>query len=142
MVGPPRKAGFLKLHGVPVGASVDGYLGDFEGLVEVKCPKSATHLKYLLADGAPKEYLPQITHQLWVSGAAWCDFVSYDRRFPPALQLLIVRVQRRDVDIAAHALAIGAFLAEVDRDVSVCRKRCDGSDDPALPMPLPLFVPQ
>ena len=63
-----------------VGCSPDGLVGD-DGLVEIKCPSSKRHLEYLTSCECPKDYLPQVQFQLWVTGRAWCDFVSYDPRF-------------------------------------------------------------
>jgi hypothetical protein len=113
-----RQSGFLKMPDLPVGASLDGHVGDYEGIIEVKCPQLHTHYDYIVS-GPPPEYLAQITHQLFVTGAAWCDFVSYDDRYPPAYRLLIVRVLRAAVDVAAYERALRTFLAEVDRDRTV-----------------------
>ncbi len=112
-----RKIGFLRHTDYRAGASPDGVIGDFEGLLELKCPKSATHLKYLRAGGVPADYLPQLTHQLWISGAAWVDFVSYDPRFPESMQVFIARLSAADAPIEDYAKKALAFLAEVDAEV-------------------------
>lgn len=112
-----QRSGFLAHDGLLAGCSLDGHVGDFAGILECKCPKSATHLKYLRAGAVPAEYLPQITHNLWITGAEWCDFVSFDDRFPPRLQTFLVRVRRADVDLKAYETKALAFLAEVDREV-------------------------
>lgn len=78
-----QEAGFAYLPDVAAGCSVDGFVGD--GIFEAKCPKSATHIKYLMADKLPAEYVPQVTHNLWVTGAAFADFVSFDPRMPEDL---------------------------------------------------------
>jgi hypothetical protein len=112
-----RRTGFLAADGLMVGCSLDGDVDDFAGIVELKCPKSATHLRYLKAGGkAPAEHLGQITHNLWVSGAAWCDFASFDDRYPAHLQLVVIRVNRGDVDIDGYATKAQAFLDEVDAE--------------------------
>lgn len=116
-----QRTGFLAHLTYPAGCSLDGHVGDFEGLLEVKCPKSATHLGYLRSTGVPAAYLPQVTHNLWVTGAAWCDFLSFDDRFPFPLQTFLARVYRKDVDLAAYEAKALAFLAEVDVDVSAVR---------------------
>lgn len=115
------RTGFLAHNTLPVGCSLDGHVGAFEGLVEVKCPKSATHLSYLRAGKVPAAYVPQITHNLWVTGAAWCDFLSFDDRFPPHLQTFLVRHQRNEQEIAAYALAAALFLNEVSEEVEAVR---------------------
>lgn len=115
------RSGFLAHNSLAVGCSLDGHIGDFAGILEVKCPKSATHLKYLKAKTVPAEYLPQITHNLWVSGAAWCDFLSFDDRFPPPLQTCLIRAERNDQEIASYALAAALFLSEVEAEVEAVR---------------------
>lgn len=111
------RVGFLCHTELMAGASPDGVIGDFDGLIELKCPKSATHLKYLKAGGVPADYLPQVLHQLWITGAAYVDFVSYDPRFPEPLQLFVARLERADAPIADYEAKALAFLAEVERDV-------------------------
>lgn len=115
-----RSVGFLEHPELPAGCSPDGLIGD-DGLLELKCPKSATHFSYLRSRKVPTEYLRQITHHLWISGRQWADFVSYDDRFPAALQVLIVRVTRTDVDVTAYELAARLFLSEVEKEVEAVR---------------------
>ncbi len=113
-----NRVGFIAHDVLEAGCSPDGEIGGFVGLVELKCPKSATHLKYLRTGAAPSDYLPQITHNLWVTGAQWCDFVSFDDRFPPALQLFLVRVDRNETEIAAYEVIVRAFLTEVEKELA------------------------
>lgn len=116
-------SGFCEHDELMAGCSLDGQVQDFAGIVELKCPKSATHLSYLKAGKAPADYLPQITHNLWITGAAWCDFVSFDDRFPAALQLVRYRVMREDVDLQAYELAARLFLGEVAAEVETLQAR-------------------
>jgi hypothetical protein len=116
-----RRTGFLAHDTLAIGCSLDGHVGDFEGVLEVKCPKSATHLTYLRGTGAPAQYLPQIMHNLWVTGAAWCDFLSFDDRFPRGMHTFLARVKREDVDLAGYVDKASAFLAEVDTEVDAMR---------------------
>lgn len=111
-----RPVGFLAHDTLAAGCSPDGEIDGFRGTLELKCPKSATHLKYLRSRKVPSDYLAQITHALWITGAEWCDFVSFDDRFPAALRLFRVRVERSSVDLVAYELAVVLFLAEVDRE--------------------------
>lgn len=80
------------------GASPDGLVGD-DGLIEIKCPETTTHLNTLLTGEVPSEYLPQITWQMACTERDWCDFISFDPRVPENLQIKIIRVLRADVDI-------------------------------------------
>lgn len=120
-----ERTGFLAHDSLPIGCSLDGHVGDFAGILEVKCPKSATHLRYLRHGGVPADYLPQIMHNLWVSGAAWADFLSFDDRFPPPLQTFLVRVQRTALDLASYEAKARTFLAEVDREVAAIATMTD-----------------
>jgi putative phage-type endonuclease len=122
-----QTTGFLSRADLLVGCSVDGHVGDWDGIVEIKCPKSATHLRYLTEGAVPADYLPQITHNLWVSGADWCDFLSWDDRFPADMQVFYERVTRAYVDIAAYEQAARAFLAEVDEQYAALVRRKEGA---------------
>ena len=101
------------------GASPDGIVGD--GLVEIKCPNSATHWEYFKAKEAPKKYFIQMQAQMSCTGAKWCDFVSFDPRMPERSQLLIVRVQRDNEFIAEMEAEIKQFLDEVEVEVNLMK---------------------
>jgi hypothetical protein len=116
-----QRTGFISHASLMVGCSLDGHVGDFEGITEFKAPKSATHLKYLRGGILPIDYLPQVRHNLWVTGAKWCDFMSYDPRFPAHLQTFLVRVEASTLDMAAYQRAVETFLAEVDAEVEAVR---------------------
>lgn len=109
-----RCTGFLRHNEHMAGSSLDGDIDDFTGILEVKCPKTVTHIGYLQDRKLPNEYVPQITHNLWVSGAEWADFVSFDDRLGPGLDYFCVRVYRADVDIAGHEREVLKFLREVE----------------------------
>jgi hypothetical protein len=112
-----ERVGFLSHAEHMAGCSPDGYVGKFEGLVSLKCPKSATHLRYLRGGIMPQEYVPQMHHELWISGAKFYDFLSFDDRFPVELQVFYVRVPRNDANIAAYKRMALAFLNEVETEV-------------------------
>lgn len=116
-----RATGFLAHTRYAAGCSLDGHVGDFDGIVEIKCPKTATHIGYLRGGVVPEQYLPQITHNLWITGARWCDFISFDDRLPEHLQLFIKRVERDEQAIAAYAELALAFLVEVQAEVQSLR---------------------
>lgn len=107
------KTGFWLHPDVPwVGVSPDRLVGD--GLVEIKCPNTTTHLDYLFNGTVPAEYVKQIQMQLWVTRKAWCDFVSFDPRLPPRNQLLIVRAERDNKLIAQMQEEVAKFLVEIE----------------------------
>ena len=95
------------------GASPDGLVGD-DGLIEIKCPNSATHIRTLRSRKQAGEYVTQMAWQMACTGRAWCDFVSYDPRMPDGLDLFVVRVHRDDAMIAMLETEVEAFLGEVD----------------------------
>jgi hypothetical protein len=131
------ECGFLADNDSQIGVSLDGYIGDFEGLVECKSPKEATHLETLTQyrawvaqrdsaateaarapfDAIGEDYMWQIIHALYCTGASWCDYVSYHPAFPEAARLVIIRVMREDCDLAGYEVLVREFLAEVDAEV-------------------------
>ena len=112
-----QECGFCQHPTLEAGCSLDGYVGDFNRIVSFKCPKSATHLRYLRASVMPVEYVPQMLMELWITGAAFYDFVSYDPRFPEPLQLFRVRVLRNEAAVADFQAKAIAFLDEVQREL-------------------------
>lgn len=96
-----------------LGVSPDGLVGD-DGLVEIKCPNTTTHLDYIFDDKVPTDYYKQIQGQLWVTGRDWCDFVSYDPRLPEKNQLFIKRCPRDEELIATMELEVREFLMEIE----------------------------
>lgn len=105
--------GFVEARELLVGTSPDGLIGE-DGLLSVKCPKTATHVRYLREGGEPAEHAAQNTHELWLTGRAWLDFVSFDPRLPERLQLFQVRVTRTPAELAAYEQKAKAFLDEVE----------------------------
>ena len=93
------------------GCSPDGIVGD--GLIEIKCPNTATHIETVLENKAPSKYIPQMQCQMAVTGAKWCDFVSFDPRVPEDLQLFVVRVERDQEYIDSMEVEVKQFLSEV-----------------------------
>lgn len=95
------------------GASPDGLVGE-DGLLEIKCPNTATHIEYLLAQEVPAEYKPQMAWQMACTGRKWCDFVSYDPRMPTKHQFFCVRYERDDKYIAELEAEVVKFLSELE----------------------------
>jgi len=103
------------------GASPDG-LADTAGLVEIKCPNTATHIDTLLGASVPAKYITQIQWQLACTGREWCDFVSFDPRMPERMQLFIQRVDRDTDRIAELESEVRAFLTEIDQKIGALYK--------------------
>jgi len=103
------------------GASPDGLVGE-DGLVEIKCPNTATHIDTLLTQTVPGKYITQMQFQMACTGRQWCDFVSFDPRMPTKAQLFVKRVQRDDGFIKEMESEITKFLAEVTAKVEQLNK--------------------
>lgn len=110
--------GFVAHDELLAGCSPDGVIGNFEGLLEVKCRKSANHLEFLKSRRIPLEAQQQMLHQLWITGATWCDYVSFDDRFPSGTQLIVGRFAPHDGEIPVYEEAARAFLHEVDEELT------------------------
>jgi predicted phage-related endonuclease len=108
-----ERVGFLAGDPLMVGCSLDGFVAGRVGIVEAKCPKAATHLEYLRTRTVPSDYYWQCIHNVWVSGARWCDFISYSPDFPEELQYLCVRIEPTMQELVAYEGEVTKFLAEV-----------------------------
>jgi putative phage-type endonuclease len=95
------------------GASPDGLVGD-EGLLEIKCPNSSTHIDTLLTQTVPGKYITQMQWQMACTGRQWTDFVSFDPRISDGLQLFVKRVPRDDAYIQMLEKEVIQFLTELD----------------------------
>lgn len=115
------KVGYVTHDTLMAGGSPDGVIGDFEGLAEAKSPIPATHLEYLRTGKVPGEYLKQVQHLLWLTGAQWCDWFSYQPDFPEPLQVKVVRVVRDEKEMESYGLAVSLFLSEVDKELAFVR---------------------
>jgi len=108
-----------------VAATPDGFIEEDEdgpGLLEVKCPESRTHLKTWFSRQLPEEYVEQVHGQMWVAGRAWCDFVSFDDRFPSPMRLVVIRVYRDEDLIQAMSTKVGNFEALVAEKLASVRQ--------------------
>lgn len=133
---PHARAAYSFLHDVDVeeiafvdhpeiamsGASPDGLVG-VDGLVEFKCPNTATHLDTLLSETVPGKYITQMQWQMACTGRAYCDFASFDPRLPPSMQLFVKRVERDASLILDLETEVSAFLAEIDAKVAALTER-------------------
>lgn len=107
------RVGFVTNDARTIGASPDRLVGA-DGVLEIKVPAEHTHVGYLLTKAVDAEYYPQVQGQLWVTGRAWSDILSYHPEMPPAL----IRVERDAVFIAALAKAVDAFSVALEAAAS------------------------
>ena len=103
------------------GASPDGLVGLF-GMLEIKCPNTATHIETLLSQQVPTKYITQMQWQMACAGRQWCDFVSFDPRMPENLQLFIKRVEYDPPYVAMLEKEVIQFLMDVEANVNQLRK--------------------
>ena len=109
------------------GASPDGFVGDL-GLIEIKCPNTATHIDTLLSQTVPSKYNTQMQWQMVCTGRHWCDFVSFDPRLPAELQLFIKRVEYDPVFGAMLEKEVIGFLKELDNKIEQLMKVKNGNN--------------
>jgi putative phage-type endonuclease len=115
--------GFVIHPSIPdLGASPDGLVGT-SGLIEVKCPNTATHIETLLGDGIDGKYITQMQVQMACTGREWCDFVSFDPRLPVDMQLFVKRVERDNARIAEIEDEVSAFLGEIAKKMDALHAR-------------------
>lgn len=104
-----------------LGASPDGLVGS-DGLIEIKCPNSKTHMAFIRSKKPEKKYMLQMLCQMACTGRSWCDFVSFDDRFPAPLQLVMVRVSRDESAIKEMETEAVKFISELERLVEEINK--------------------
>lgn len=140
-----KTCGFVEDNELPIGCSPDAYVGDFDGLVSAKCPIATTHLATLMAarewdrllaecgsdsnklaalsiakphlECIPEEYKYQMAHEMYCTGAAFCDYCSFHPDFIPRQQVVVIRVSRADFDFVWYETQLREFLDECDREV-------------------------
>lgn len=117
-----EQTGFLEHATIEMaGASPDGLVGN-DGLIEIKCPNTATHIETLLSEVIPDKYIVQMQFQMAVTGRQWCDFCSFDPRLPERMRLWVRRVPRDGERIAALEGQAREFLREVDATMNALTK--------------------
>lgn len=96
--------------------SPDGLIG-LDGGIEIKCPKTATHLDTLLNGTIKRDYLLQMAGYVSIFGRDWWDFVSYDPRLPDNLALYVKRFYRADLPVDEVENGVKKFLEELDEKI-------------------------
>jgi putative phage-type endonuclease len=103
------------------GCSPDGLVGT-DGMIEIKCPLTSTHIETLLTKNIASKYIVQMQFQMACTGRAWCDFVSFDPRMPSRLQLFVKRIDRDQAMIDDLEHEVRTFLAEVEHKVAALER--------------------
>lgn len=110
------------------GASPDGLVGE-DGLIEIKCCNTATHLETLMSGEIDPDYITQIQWQLSCTGRKWCDYVGFDPRLPAHLQLFIKRVERDQRTISELETEVSSFLRDLSAQIDALQARFGGVND-------------
>lgn len=97
------------------GCSVDGFVEDRKGIVEIKCPIPAIHYEYIENNNVPMDYINQIIHNMIVTGAEYCDFISYNEDMPDKLRLFVFRFIPTEDQIDEYSKELVKFLEEVNK---------------------------
>lgn len=117
-----QEVGFIDHPKIPMtGASPDGYVGE-RGMVEIKCPNTATHIDTLLNKAIPDKYIVQMQWQMACAGRDWCDFISFDPRMPEDLRLFVRRISRDETRIDELQKEICEFLMELNDTIEALHK--------------------
>lgn len=103
------------------GASPDGLVSD-DGLVEIKCPNTSTHIDTLLGAEIPLKYIDQMQWQMACEERLWCDFVSFDPRMPRELNMHIQRVYRDEDKIDYLEEEVRVFISQIDEKIMQLNK--------------------
>jgi putative phage-type endonuclease len=118
-----KEVGFINHPKIEMsGASPDGLVGD-DGLVEIKCPNTATHIETLLSNKVPTKYITQMQWQMLCCQRKWCDFVSFDNRLPEHLQLFVQEIEFDQEYCAMLEKEVIQFLAELDSKVAKLKEK-------------------
>ena len=94
-------------------ASPDGLIAGMTRGLEIKCPKLATHIRYILEDALPTQYVLQVQGGMWVTGYDEWDFVSYCPEYD-AQPIYIKTIKRNTALIAQMDKHIRAFSARLE----------------------------
>lgn len=112
-----RRGQFWVHETLACAASPDGLVsdGDGTGVVEVKCMGLAKHASCILSKQPPSEYIPQMVHELWLTGADYVDFVSYHPGAPEDRRVCVLRITRDNKLVTEHSMRVMQFIEIVDR---------------------------
>lgn len=94
------------------GASPDGLVGE-RGMLEIKCPNTATHVLTMQSGRHDPQYEWQMFAQLACADRDWVDFVTFDDRMPDELQYACFRLERDEARIRQMETEVKLFLEEL-----------------------------
>jgi len=95
-----------------IGCSPDGLVGD-DGLIEIKCKDTHTHLKAIVKDYIEPTHKTQMQFSMYVTGRSWCDYVLYNENYDNPLH--IIHVTRDEEYILEIVKQIERANNEIDK---------------------------
>jgi putative phage-type endonuclease len=123
VIEPVTEIGFVEHKRILMsGCSPDALVGS-NGLAEIKCPESKTHIQTLLGGSIPDKYQVQMLWQMACCERDYCDFVSYDPRLPEKMRMFVKRLEREDKRIKELEAMVEAFLDEVEEKVLALKSK-------------------
>lgn len=120
-----QRCGFVAHRVLMAGCSPDGYLGDFETLLSIKCRQAAAHFEFVKDGTIPASAMTQMQHECWITGASRAVYCSFNPDFPERLRLVHTVVTFDADQMADYEAAALSFLAEVDREYDAMQTLCD-----------------
>ena len=117
-----QEVGFIQHWELMAGASPDGLI-DSTGMVEIKCPNTATHIETLLSGKMPAGHMAQVQGQMWIAKRDYCTFVSFDPRLPEDMQLFTQTIPRDDQYILGIEREVVAALDEVELTIKQLKEK-------------------
>lgn len=105
-----------------VGVSPDGLVG-IDGMIEIKCPHTKTHIETIISETWNPDYYDQMTMQMGVGKRKWNDFTSFDPRLPEDMKIFIVRVPLDEAYWKFMEEEIKKFSSEIESEVDKILKR-------------------
>ena len=120
-----QRCGFISHRVLLAGCSPDGYLGDFETVLSIKCRQAFAHFEFVKDGSIPASAMTQMQHECWMTGARRAVYCSYNPDFPERLQLVDTVVTFDDDQMADYNSAALTFLGEVDREYDAMLTLCD-----------------
>jgi hypothetical protein len=104
-----QQVGFVSRDDGLVGGSPDGLVGDDGGL-EIKCLGAAKHVRHML--GEDLGYVGQVQGNLWLTGRAWWDVLSYNPELPPVIH----RIEPDPKWVEAFVPVLAEFITKLEAD--------------------------
>lgn len=112
-----EQVGFIYGKGRRVGASPDGLMRELEGGLELKCPYSTkNHIDFLLAEKIKSEYIYQVQFTLWITGAKFWDFGSFDPRMRTQ-KLKYITIEPDLKLFERFENEVGEFIVDMDNEL-------------------------